>query len=47
MQSMELTGPGIVTAVGAWSVVIAFDTFLLLLVTHFAGFVWKNFERKD
>jgi len=47
MQSMELTGPGIATAVGAWSIVIFFDTFLLLLVTHFAGYVWKNFERKD
>jgi hypothetical protein len=40
---MEITGPGLATAVAMWSATIAFGAFLFLLVALFAGFVWKSF----
>jgi len=37
-----MTGPGLATAAFAWGFVVAFNAFLLLLVAHFAGYVWKK-----
>jgi hypothetical protein len=40
-----MTGPGLATATLTWGFVLAVNTFLLLLVAHFAGYVWKELRR--
>lgn len=41
---MELTGPGLATAVMTWSVVIAFDVFLTLLILRVGISVWRQLK---
>ena len=42
---MELTEPGFGATFVYWSFVGAMDAFLLLLVVHFADYVWKTLRR--
>jgi hypothetical protein len=37
-----MTEPGLGASFVYWSFVLAMDTFLALLVIHFAGYVWKK-----